>query len=108
MHELLGLLPNSVEISEIWETHGVCLWESKLVLDLMWHKRQSFRSVVLNSSWSWDVEIWTQDLSGLLHVSDEWLSLVLPLGPCTYSLHAFEDTSHFCIYLINNIDIEFF
>jgi hypothetical protein len=57
LKELISLLSDHVEVSQVSLTIDVGLWESQLALDLIRNKRQLLRSVVLNSTWGWNIKI---------------------------------------------------
>jgi hypothetical protein len=58
--ESLGQILNLVKIPEVNLGRGISFWEPQLSLDLIWHKRQSLSSVVLDSSGGWHVHIWAK------------------------------------------------
>lgn len=56
-HETIDFTFDLVEISETWSRHGISLWESNLGLNLGWDKWESFSSIVLDTTWMWDVQM---------------------------------------------------
>jgi hypothetical protein len=64
LHETVDFTSYLIEISQTWGRHSVSFWESNLSLDLGWNKWESFSSIVLHSTWMWDVKMMVDIVGG--------------------------------------------
>ena len=73
--ESLSNVLDLLEVSEVDLGLSIGLWESKLGLDLSWHERKGLSSIVLHSSWSRHVHVWTKVMVAVrVHSKkDKWI-----------------------------------
>lgn len=57
LHELLGLDADLVEISKVLLAVWISLWETNLSLDFRWDEWQTLSSIVLNFTWSRNMQV---------------------------------------------------